>query len=985
MNLIEETLFKTTEILQEGQIYSNHWKYVKTYLPTILETISQIFPHYSLHNSTHSEAILNNIVKIVGEESIKKLSVVDLWLLLTSAYYHDCGMVVTGADKSDLFKDGSGFVKYVETIQNTTSSPLYQYAILYEVREQKIYYRNEQLTCDSYEGIRFLIADYIRKNHAERSSKKIEAEESFTFPGQPIPKRIINILQSICNCHTKDVSEVMKLQPIESSGCGTENCHPRFVAAMLRLGDLLDVDSNRVSEVLLSTLGSIPSDSKNYNLTNRSISHIRIDRSIIEITAECDNYQIADLINRWFQWLNDELVYYMKNWHWIIPFEDFGYLPTVGDLKVNLSEYDTFDGKTRPCFDIDTNKAIELLQGAGLYRESCECIRELLQNAVDATYLRIYKEVHGIKDLKRFKEECKKYHIVVKLNKVGRTQEEKKKSKKWQVEITDNGIGMTKQDLLFLSKTGSSDKNNEKKELIDSVPEYLWPSGTFGIGFQSVFLLTDCVEVETRKINKDYYVRAKMYNPSGNDEGAILIQTLYDENVHFGTTLRFEFEDINCGERLIRSDDKYTFSKFRSFDFAKNKHVNLLGMKVMDEVARFASGTFVDIDFYIEGDKKNYIFSKEKVNFCDIDEETGIQLYIEQKDVNYYDGSTIYYRNQCIRDYSPRIPFLKCHVNILTGSAKNVLTLNRDGVRQNYRSILYSDIKKTIFKHLLKKFDTYEPITKQLASMYLESNKDSVENNALTGYIERNDWQMYSITLSKKDTEEKVEKTIEELLKAEIIELSRDENSIDTLSFKINDIIYIINERELYALRSVCNFIMQRAQKNGYHLQLSSNKIVLSQKECELIDDEDKSRENLIEDYLRDDQRARGMFPCGKNYLDLRLRNNMFDRFSYRLLGSIKLDYPVMIFPYKRIFDFDKSDDAICLEYDVDNSVINTVYDNRIDKSVTKKRIETAYNKFKKEWGPIVDKVNTTVKKDMSSTSIRRYGHYSYIADEADF
>ena len=609
----------------------------------------------------------------------------------------------------------------------------------------------------------------------------------------------------------------------------------------------------------------------------------------------------------------------------------------------------------------------------------------MVQNAVDATYLRIYKEVHGIKDLKRFKEECKKYHIVVKLNKVGRTQEEKKKSKKWQVEITDNGIGMTKQDLLFLSKTGSSDKNNEKKELIDSVPEYLWPSGTFGIGFQSVFLLTDCVEVETRKINKDYYVRAKMYNPSGNDEGAILIQTLYDENVHFGTTLRFEFEDINCGERLIRSDDKYTFSKFRSFDFAKNKHVNLLGMKVMDEVARFASGTFVDIDFYIEGDKKNYIFSKEKVNFCDIDEETGIQLYIEQKDVNYYDGSTIYYRNQCIRDYSPRIPFLKCHVNILTGSAKNVLTLNRDGVRQNYRSILYSDIKKTIFKHLLKKFDTYEPITKQLASMYLESNKDSVENNALTGYIERNDWQMYSITLSKKDTEEKVEKTIEELLKAEIIELSRDENSIDTLSFKINDIIYIINERELYALRSVCNFIMQRAQKNGYHLQLSSNKIVLSQKECELIDDEDKSRENLIEDYLRDDQRARGMFPCGKNYLDLRLRNNMFDRFSYRLLGSIKLDYPVMIFPYKRIFDFDKSDDAICLEYDVDNSVINTVYDNRIDKSVTKKRIETAYNKFKKEWGPIVDKVNTTVKKDMSSTSIRRYGHYSYIADEADF
>jgi hypothetical protein len=476
-----------------------------------------------------------------------------------------------------------------------------------------------------------------------------------------------------------------------------------------------------------------------------------------------------------------------------------------------------------------------------------------------------------------------------------------------------------------------------------------------------------------------------MFNPSGNDEGAILIQTLYDENVNFGTTLRFEFEDINSGQRLIRSDDKYTFSIFRSFDFAKNKHVNLLGMKVMDEIARFASGTFIDIDFFIEGDKKNYIFSKEKVNFCDVDEETGIQLYIEPKDDDYYDSSTIYYRNQCIRDYNPKIEFLKCHLNILKGSAKDVLTLNRDGVRQNYRLILYNDIKKTIFKHLLKKIDTYEPITKQLASMYLESNKESAKDYGITDYIERTDWLTYKMTVYNKETEEKFEKTIEELLKAESIELSRDENIVDSLSFIINGINYYIKERDLYVLRSVCNFVMQRAQKNGYHLQINSSKVVLSQRECELIEKEDKSRESLIEDYLRDDQRARGVFPCSKKYLDLRIRNDVYDRFSYRLLGALKLDYPVMIFPYIRKFDFEKTDDAIGLEYDVDNNVINTVYENRIDKSVTKERIRTAYDLFKKEWGALVDRVNSTVKKDMSSNSVRRYGHYAFIADEEDF
>ena len=261
MNIIEELLFEKTKDLHEGHVYADQWKFAKSYLPKVLDTISHVFPHYSLHNNTHSEAIINNIVRIIGVESIKKLSVVDLWLLLAAAYYHDCGMVVTGEDKKDLFKDGSAFIEYIEEKQHDLASPLNQYAVLFEIKDDKVFYKNERLTQESYEGARFLLADYVRNKHAERSGKRIETEESLHFPGDPIPERIIRILKSICSCHTKDVNEVMNLQPVESSGCGIEDCHPRFIAAMLRLGDLLDVDSNRVSEVLLSTLGSIPSDS----------------------------------------------------------------------------------------------------------------------------------------------------------------------------------------------------------------------------------------------------------------------------------------------------------------------------------------------------------------------------------------------------------------------------------------------------------------------------------------------------------------------------------------------------------------------------------------------------------------------------------------------------------------------------------------------------------------------------------------------------
>ena len=80
MNYIEELLFEKTKDLQEAQVHSDQWKFAKSYLPKVLDTISHIFPHYSLHNSTHSEAIINNIIKILGKDDIRTLSVVDLWL-----------------------------------------------------------------------------------------------------------------------------------------------------------------------------------------------------------------------------------------------------------------------------------------------------------------------------------------------------------------------------------------------------------------------------------------------------------------------------------------------------------------------------------------------------------------------------------------------------------------------------------------------------------------------------------------------------------------------------------------------------------------------------------------------------------------------------------------------------------------------------------------------------------------------------------------
>lgn len=961
MNIIEETLFEKTKEFQDGQVYSDQWKFAKSYMPKVLDTISHVFPHYSLHNSTHSEAIINNIVRIVGAESIKKLSVVDLWLLLASAYYHDCGMVVSGEDKTAIFDEGSDFVKYVKEKQEDALSPMNEYAVLFDIKENKIYYKDERLTSESYEAARFLLASFIRDTHAERSGKKIETEKSLHFPGDPIPDRIIRILKLICNCHTKDVGEVMNLQPIESSGCGIEDCHPRFVAAMLRLGDLLDVDSNRVSEVLLSTLGSIPSDSKFYNKTNRNITHIRIDRSVIEITAECDDYHVAGLINRWFESLNDELVFYMKRWHQIIPFESFGYLPTVGDLKVNLTNYDTFDGKKRPSFEIDSSKAIELLQGAGLYTESCECIREILQNAVDATYFRVYKECPGINSLKEFKDRCENYPIVVRLDRIDPLKF-KGIDARWKIEIVDKGIGMTKEDLQFLSKTGSSGSNMEKKQLVRNVPEFLRPSGTFGIGFQSVFLIADKVNVVTRKINKDSYVKAEMYNPSGKESGAILIQSIEKEDVDYGTTIGFEFHDHKDDSQRITYDDRFSVAEFASFDFAKNKEVNLLGMKVMDEVARFASGTFIPVEFYLDGERKRYVSQNKKIAFGDIDEETGLQLLLEKTNAAISGDveSKVYFRNQLVRGYYLQIPFLRFHVNVLKGNAKDVLTLDRDRVRKEYSQILRDSIYKSVIKYLDKKIDSLDATRKPLASMCLELYQDYMTEKSIAGVSAREYWKSYKMKLRKTDSGEEVSIPLGDLLTADSIERIYKDSEADLLVFEMRGVKYEVSY-EYDTLYWTYMFIIKMAQKQNYSLTFKEDSIVLYKGESSIIEDTPVAREKRMYEYMRHANNARGLFPCEEKYSALQVNKEAFSKWEY---GQDIFDYPYMICPYVRKYNFDYSDEAVRLEYDVDAKVLNTVYENRVDSTITKEQIRRAYDAFKNDWNPIVEKVNAKAKKE---------------------
>lgn len=81
MNYIEEQL-QQRSLNTEQSILMGQWEFDKKNIPMALKAVSSVFPHYSLHDETHSISILNNIVKILGRETILLLSCTDLWLIL---------------------------------------------------------------------------------------------------------------------------------------------------------------------------------------------------------------------------------------------------------------------------------------------------------------------------------------------------------------------------------------------------------------------------------------------------------------------------------------------------------------------------------------------------------------------------------------------------------------------------------------------------------------------------------------------------------------------------------------------------------------------------------------------------------------------------------------------------------------------------------------------------------------------------------------
>jgi len=132
--------------------------------------------------------------------------------------------------------------------------------------------------------------------------------------------------------------------------------------------------------------------------------------------------------------------------------------------------------------------------------------------------------------------------------------------------IEDTGIGMTEDDLInnlgTVARSGTLEFLKDMKEGKDSVSEHI--IGKFGVGFYSVFMVTDEVSVETRNADND----SKGYLWKSDGAGSYTIEeTARQER---GTKIHFKFKDsvkeFANDERLKGIVTKYSnFADFPIF------------------------------------------------------------------------------------------------------------------------------------------------------------------------------------------------------------------------------------------------------------------------------------------------------------------------------------------------------------------------------------------------------------------------------------
>ena len=441
------------------------WKIQKLYeiCKNKLGEIRRTFPNYTLHNIDHSIHVLYYMGQVI-EKKIEQFDELELYVMACAAFLHDIGMAFSEREK-EAVKAG-------------------------EYDNEKIKYKFVADRMEEKEAIK----EFVRIIHAQKARKfceNYENEKGF----ESLLDGIASSVGKICESHDHGKEWIQK-ELATQKAYEKEKYNPRFIALLLRLGDILDFDCKRAPLEIFENINDSDEMSEYSREEWKKQMGITYDEKIEKVEnteqfkvvffGEQKDPQVYRKMKEYFHWIEEELHLvneisesFSKDEELTKQQKEKYKIKFLGNVNnhVDIPDYDFTNLK----MSVDYKNITNILMGENIYRNKKYALRELLQNALDAC-----------RYLKRMRGDSEFYNpqIMIILD-----------EKKNQVIIKDNGIGMSKEILknYFLS-VGKSYYQSD--EFLNNSYFYK-PIANYGIGFLSCFLLSDEVIVKTKPYNSN--------------------------------------------------------------------------------------------------------------------------------------------------------------------------------------------------------------------------------------------------------------------------------------------------------------------------------------------------------------------------------------------------------------------------------------------------------------------------------------------------
>lgn len=536
---LDEKSQYSQEFKDEVEILRSSFKQVRIKANIISNFICQSQPSLTLHDTSHLDSLWETANIIAGDDL--NLNPIEAYIFGCSVLFHDLGMALILWDE-DLEKIKLSF-EFRDLIFK-----LYKYELKRNPTPDELD-NVPQAIVDTAINNRLRDLHSLKAKSLPLKSVEFKGDKVYLIESSDLRQKLGDKIGMIAESHWWYIDEIRTnfgrnvKSPAPTSFPIEWTINNVKLACLLRLADFIHIDDRRAPSIQYSLLKpkGVSNDHWNFqNKLNRALyenerisfaSHTKFNyedseawwlayRTIIDIDKEIksvDNLLIDLNITR-FQAKG------VKGIESPILCSEFiqteGWEPADTQFKIS-----------------DFPKLIEKMGGKQLYgNRPYVPLRELIQNSCDALSAKKHYSTNFSGEI------LINYYT--------------DDSKNEWLEVTDNGIGMSKSTLLYgLLDFGNSywKSNLSLKEHAGLLSSGFAPIGNFGIGFFSIFMISDFVQIITKPITENSKTIVLEFNKGLSFNPILRNAHNNEKRIESGTTIRLILNSKNLIKKIYKS------------------------------------------------------------------------------------------------------------------------------------------------------------------------------------------------------------------------------------------------------------------------------------------------------------------------------------------------------------------------------------------------------------------------------------------------